>query len=59
MCEHDITKQDTSVVVSKRRCMVAPSTLQGICLNCGKSLTYIKNQDEVYVVLKEGANEDI
>lgn len=58
MCQHDINKKNNSVILSKRRMMVAPSAVCGVCLNCGLSLRYIKQQDGSYV-LKEVEDENL
>lgn len=57
MCQHDINLKNSTVVLSKRMCLIHPFERQGVCKKCFADLTYRRTQDGKYV-LKEVEHED-
>lgn len=57
-CNHDVNSPSNTVSLFPRRTMVNPDTIYGYCLLCHKPLTFIKNQNNIFV-LKEEKDEDI
>lgn len=53
-CLHDINQPNHTVVLSTRLVMLAPLMRFGYCKVCGKSLTYIKDEDGKFYEVKEG-----
>lgn len=53
MCNHDPNDKNTSIIFSKKRCMIYPMKYIGICKDCHKTFIYIKNNDGKFT-LKEG-----
>lgn len=42
-CEHDINKTEHDVIIDrKKRNLVYPEVIRGVCRKCGQSCSYIK-----------------
>lgn len=57
-CNHDINAADNTVSLFPRRTMTNPECIHGICVQCHKSLQFIRGQNDIFV-LKEEEDENI
>ena len=59
VCQHDVNKENSSVLQPTKKFFICPECFSAVCLCCGKVFTYIKNSEGIFVRKEEEKDENI
>ena len=58
-CQHDVNKENSSVLQPRKKIFICPECFSAVCLSCGKVFTYIKNDEGIFIRTEGDKDEDI